>query len=29
VKIADEAFVDAAIRHALDGFRVGARASPE
>jgi AcrR family transcriptional regulator len=23
VKVADEAFVDAAIRHALDGFRVG------
>ncbi len=24
VKIADEAFVDAAIRHAIDGFRLGA-----
>ncbi|HLT46078.1 MAG TPA: TetR/AcrR family transcriptional regulator [Rubricoccaceae bacterium] len=27
VRIADEAFVEAAIRHALDGFRVGAPAS--
>jgi AcrR family transcriptional regulator len=27
VRVADEAFVDAALRHALDGFRVGARAS--
>jgi AcrR family transcriptional regulator len=27
VKVADEAFVDAAIRHALDGFRVGAPAA--
>lgn len=26
VKVADETFVDAAIRHALDGFRVGATA---
>ena len=27
VKVADETFVNAAIRHALDGFRVGAPAS--